>query len=267
MKVPDTSDEWKLVAENFAQRWDFPHCLGAIDGKHVVMKAPWNTGSLYYNYKGTFSTVLMALVDANYKFIAIDVGAYGRNSDGGIFANSNLGKAIASNSLNFPTDACLPGADQLGPVPYAIIGDEAFPLQEHLLRPFPGKGCQQNKQIYNYRLSRARRIVENAFGILAARWRVYHTKLNVRPEWVNEIIKATCVLHNFLQSQSTPAQVTNLLQEAEDITAEGFEDLAGSGNRGGKDAITIRNMFMEYFVDYAPVSWQIAHVNRGVFTV
>ena len=92
MQVPGTSDEWKLVTENFAQRWDFPHCLGAIDGKHVVMKAPSNTGSLYYNYKGTFSTVLMALVHSNYKFIAIDVRAYGRNSDGGIFANSNRGE-------------------------------------------------------------------------------------------------------------------------------------------------------------------------------
>ena len=263
MKVPGTSNEWKLVAENFVQRWDFPHFLGAIDGKHVVMKAASNTGPLYYNYKGTFSTVLMALVDSNYKFIAIDVGAYGRNSDGGIFANSNLGKAIASNSLHFPADAGLPGADQL---PYVIIGDEAFPLQEHLLRPFPGTGCQKNKQIYNYRLSRARRIVENTFQILAARWRVYHTKLRVRSQLVNEIIKATCVRHNFLQSQSTPAQVTNLLQEAEDISAEGFENLAGSGNRGGRDAITIRNTFMEYFADFSPVAWQIVHINRGVFT-
>ncbi|KAI0232989.1 hypothetical protein LSAT2_016770, partial [Lamellibrachia satsuma] len=89
MKLPQDSDEWKLVAANFEQKWDFPHCLGALDGKHVVMKAPGKSGSLYYNYKGTFSTVLMALVDANLQFIAIDVGSYGRNSDGGIFSNSN----------------------------------------------------------------------------------------------------------------------------------------------------------------------------------
>ena len=207
----------------------------------------------------------MALVDANYKFIAIDVGAYGRNSDGGILANSNLGKAIASESMHFPTDACLPGADQLGPLPYVMIGDEAFPLQKHLLRPFPGKGCEVNKQIFNYRLSRARRIVESAFGILAVRWRIYNTKIGVRPELANDIIKATCVLHNFLQSQSTPAHVTNILAEAADIAAEGIENLAHSGNRGGEDAITIRNKYMEYFVDYSQVSWQIARVNRGVF--
>ena len=94
----------------------------------------------------------------------------------------------------------------------------------------------------------------------------------ITPKWVwdsklvNEIIKATCVLHNFLQSQSTPAQVTNLLQKSEDISAEGFKNLAGSGNRGGRDTITIRNTFMEYFVDYSPVAWQIAHINRGFFT-
>ena len=266
MKLPQDSDEWKLVAANFEQKWDFPHCLGALDGKHVVMKAPGKSGSLYYNYKGTFSTVLMALVDANLQFIAIDVGSYGRNSDGGIFSNSNLGKSIARNTLHFPVDAPLPGADDLGPVPYVVIGDEAFPLQEHLMRPFPGRGCPQDQQIYNYRLSRARRIVENAFGILAARWRVYHSKMTVRPQWVNDIVKATCVLHNMLQANTTPAEVTTLLQEAETMTNDGLQGIARRGNRAGRDAIAIRNIFKEYFVSVAPVPWQHAHVNRGVFT-
>lgn len=266
MTMPQEREEWELIGANFAQKWNFPHCLGALDGKHVVMKAPWNSGSLYHNYKGTFSTVLLALVDANLKFIAIDVGAYGRNSDGGIFSNSNLGKAIASDTLRFPEDAPLPGAAHLGPMPYVVIGDDAFPLQKHLMRPYPGRGCPKNQQIYNYRLSRARRIVENAFGILAARWRVYHTKLAVRPQWVNSIVKATCVLHNFLQGQTTPAQVTTLLQESESVNIEGLQDLTAAGNRAARDALTIRNTFMDFFVDVSPVPWQNAHVNRGIFT-
>ena len=266
MNVPQEPDEWQLIAANFAQKWNFPHCLGAMDGKHVVMKAPCNSGSMYHNYKGTFSTVLLALVDADLKFIAIDMGAYGRNSDGGIFSNSNLGRAIASNTLHFPDDTPLPGAAHIGPMPFVVIGDEAFPLQQHLMRPFPGKGCPKNQQIYNYRLSRARRIVENAFGVLAARWRVYHTKLAVRPQWVNSIVKATCVLHNFLQLQTTPSQVTTLLQEAETANIEGLHDLTATGNRAARDVVTIRNNFMEFFTDVSHVPWQDAHVNRGRFT-
>ncbi len=184
MKIPGDSEEWKIIAANFDEKWQFPHCIGALDGKHVVMKAPWKSGSLYYNYKGTFSTVLLALVDANLKFIAIDIGAYGRNSDGGIFTNSNLGQSMDQDTLNLPEDSPLPGAQQLGALPYVVVADEAFPLKTNMMRPFPGRGCTRKQQIYNYRLSRARRIVENAFGILAARWRVYHTKLAVRPEWV-----------------------------------------------------------------------------------
>ena len=71
---------WKID-----RKWNFSHCTGANDGKHVVMRAPEHW-SLYFSYKGTFSTVLIALVNADLKFIAIDVGAYDRNSDGGIFA-------------------------------------------------------------------------------------------------------------------------------------------------------------------------------------
>lgn len=266
MKMPQDGEDWEIIAANFAEKWHFPHCLGALDGKHVVMKAPSNSGSLYYNYKGTFSTVLLALVDAHLKFIAIDVGAYGRNSDGGIFTNSNFGQAMAQNTLKLPEDAPLPGAEQLGTLPYVVVADEAFPLKRNMMRPFPGRGCSKDQQIYNYRLSRARRIVENAFGILAARWRVYHTKMAVRPEMVQDIVKATCVLHNFLQAQTTPAQVTTLLQESEDESNAGLQDVTGAGNRAGKDALDVRNAFMDYFVNIAPVQWQEAHVNRGVFT-
>ena len=90
------------------------------------MKAPSNTGSLYFNYKGTLSVVLLALVDANLKFIHIDVGAYGRNSDGGILVRKRLGNAMKSIALHFPADSPLPNVQHLGPVPYVVVGDEAF---------------------------------------------------------------------------------------------------------------------------------------------
>lgn len=137
MKMPADATKWKSIADSFEMKWNFPHCIGAIDGKHVVMRAPGNTGSIYFNYKGTFSTVLLALVDADLKFIAIDVGAYGRNSDGGIFSQSNLGMSLANGELSIPSDEFLPNAQHIGIMPYVIVGDAAFPPAEAHNETFP----------------------------------------------------------------------------------------------------------------------------------
>jgi hypothetical protein len=226
--VPEDSDDWRLVAANFQHKWGFPHCLGSIDGKHVVLRAPGRSGSMFYNYKGTFSLVLLAVADANLKFLMVDAGSYGRNSDGGILSRSVMGRAIAKNSLNFPPPSLL-DASHLGPLPYVFIEDEAFPLQNNLMRPFPGKQSTLSEREYNYRLSRARRTVENTFGVLAARWRVYHTKIATRPTVAKDIVKATIVLHDLLQRQTTPAEVTSLLREVWGARVQGLQHLQHSG--------------------------------------
>jgi hypothetical protein len=112
-----------------------------------------------------------SLVDASYKFIAVDVGAYGRNSDGGIFANSNVGKALKNNSLHLPHDKQLPGSQEK--MPHVILGDAAFPQSRHLMRPHSADQVSddEEKKIFNYRLSRARNVTENCFGILVRKFR------------------------------------------------------------------------------------------------
>lgn len=90
--MPEPTEEtWRSTARRFNAKCGFPHCLGALDGKHVTMQAPANSGTKFYNYTGRYSVVLLALVDADYRFLAVDVGGYGSNSDGGVYANSNLG--------------------------------------------------------------------------------------------------------------------------------------------------------------------------------
>nr|CAI5838518.1 unnamed protein product [Callosobruchus analis] len=82
MSLP-TIEEWKNIALDFYNKWNFPNCIGCIDGKHIRIICPKKTGSTFFNYKSYFSIVLQGIADANYKFIAVEVGAYGRQSDGG----------------------------------------------------------------------------------------------------------------------------------------------------------------------------------------
>jgi len=86
-----TTDMWFANASKFELLWNFPHCAGVVDGKHIVMQAPPNSGSTYYNYKGNFSIVLLAVVDAEYRFTAVDIGQYGSSSDSWILSHSAFG--------------------------------------------------------------------------------------------------------------------------------------------------------------------------------
>lgn len=84
--------DWKAIANDFYTLWQFPHCVGAVDGKHIEVQCPPQSGSQFYNYKNYYSIVLLAVVDAKKKFSIIDVGSMGRFSDGGFFSNSSFGK-------------------------------------------------------------------------------------------------------------------------------------------------------------------------------
>ena len=102
------------------------------------------------------------IVDATYKFILVDIRAYGRNSDGGVLAASNFGQNFFEDRLNLPRAKVLPDAPNLGPLAYAFVADEAFPIKPNMMRPYPGgRGhLPLHKATFNYRLLRSRRIVK-----------------------------------------------------------------------------------------------------------
>lgn len=193
-----TTDIWQSIASRFEQRWQFPHCVGAVDGKHVVIKKPGKNGSTYFNYKHTFSIILMAVVDADYKFVTVDIGAMGRFSDGNVFASSGLGKNMMKHTLQLPTPKQIPTIAES--LPYVFVGDEAFPLSIILMRPYPRRHVTGNYeyQVFNARLSRARQTVECAFGILSSGFRVFKRPFENKVDTVKDIVKAACVLHNYL---------------------------------------------------------------------
>lgn len=256
-----TVEQWKKIEEGFRLKWNYPNCIGALDGKHVVFEKPPNSGSLYFNYKKEFSIVLMALVDADYRFVTVDVGAYGRNSDGGIFRSSQLGKQLQAGTLNVPENKPLPETNTV--LPHVIVGDEAFPLLPNVMRPFPLPQTANNEanKIYNYRHSRARRVSENAFGILSKKFRVFLKKFNISPEHLDIIILACCALHNFLRKDKCAWQAGEL--ETEELP-EGLIDLQNIGGNFQREAFAIREQFKQYFTsNEGSVPWQQDKVNAG----
>ena len=263
---PPTEDDWRRIEQEFYEYWNFPNCLGALDGKHVVITSPAKSGSLFFNYKQTFSINLMALVDANYRFIFVDIGQYGSNADGPVFQKSEFGKMYMKGELNIPGPKFLPRARYLGPMPHVIVADEAFPLHPTIMRPFPrGRGnyrLPRPRQIFNYRLSRARKIVENAFGILGQRFRIYNRRMQYSVDTVVKIIKATCILHNFLRSKTLDvAQINNRLNpnNLEYLGENGAVVDLGNlpGYRSSNEARRIRRVFTHYFNSVAGrLTWQ-----------
>jgi hypothetical protein len=143
--------------------------------------------------------VLMALVDAMYRFIFVDIGCNGRVSDGGVFASTQLSRGLQNSTLNLPEPSCLPGRQK--PTPYVIIADDAFPLQVNLMKPYPYRCPEMMYRVFNYRLSRARRMVESAFGILATRFRVLLRPMTLSPAKAQTVVQALVVLHNYLISR------------------------------------------------------------------
>ncbi|XP_036143206.1 uncharacterized protein LOC118645834 [Monomorium pharaonis] len=125
-------NEWIDICEGYLENWNFPNCVGALDGKHVLIQAPPNSGSMYYNYKKTFSIVLLPACDYKYKFTLIDVGSYGSKSDSGVFTRSNMSTSLRNNTLHLPKGtAKLPGSNLQSPCFFV-----AFPLTENIMKPY-----------------------------------------------------------------------------------------------------------------------------------
>lgn len=152
--------------EDFKMLWQFPNCVAAIDGKHIVK--PAKSGSLYYNYKKMF--VLFVLTDARYNSKHIDASSSA--SDSGVWSRTLLGKQIASGSANLPKAVGLPNVH----LPPLIAGDDAFSLGEHLMKPHSKNKLTNDEVTFNERLSYPGMLWTTALVIyLANRFCVYHT--------------------------------------------------------------------------------------------
>ncbi|XP_058817539.1 putative nuclease HARBI1 [Topomyia yanbarensis] len=189
---PPTTAKILEITSGFS-KLGFPQCYGAVDGCHIEVNVPKTEAVDYYNFKGWHSVVLFAAVDHRYRFTYINVGVPGRSNDSTIFENSALKSLHDSHSLFQQYSKIIDGVN----VPILLIGDSAFKLSQNLMKPFPFAINQnEDERLFNYVLSRCRRVVENAFGHLKARFRKIGRGLEVDICNANRIIKACCILHN-----------------------------------------------------------------------
>ncbi|CAH2001834.1 unnamed protein product [Acanthoscelides obtectus] len=239
-----TQEDFKNIANDYYRLWQFPMCLGSIDGKHCRMMCPAKSGSSFYNYKQYFSIILQGVADANKRFISIEVGGKGKQSDGGTFHYSTLNSLMENGGLHIPPPDNLPGTTLESP--YVFLGDEAYPLKIHLMRPFPSRNLNDKNEYFNKRLSRARKCIECAFGILYAKWRIFSKPIETNVEHACLIIKTACLLHNVIRDLegndcNSQNYDTNLTPGAH------YADLNRRNNSSSQAARNIRNQFANYF--------------------
>lgn len=203
MECPTTPDAWKRVALGFENRWNFAHTCGALDGKHVAIRKPPGGGSNYFNYKKFHSIVLMAVVD------------YSTTSCMWMWAHLEVlvmavfgKKQGLERTWKVEQQACL----------IQNLCQEKTARTSHmrwlLMKPLHyGPG-------FNYRLSRARRVVENYFGILANRFRCLLKTMEQRPKNVESMVYAACVLHNLIRMRGAAAGSATSIQDGDIVDSD-----------------------------------------------
>ena len=184
------------IVDGFNSKWGFPQCVGAIDGTHIPIIAPKQNALDYYNRKGHHSVVMQAMVSSNYTFMDVYVGWPGSVHDARVLANSKLFREAEAGTLLPEIKKSICGID----VPLLILGDPAYPLLPWLMKPYTDNGRLSAKQWrFNYQLSRARMVVECAFGRLKGRWRSLLKRNDTSIQFLPNYVAACCVLHNICE--------------------------------------------------------------------
>ncbi|KAL7296734.1 hypothetical protein TKK_0010147 [Trichogramma kaykai] len=256
MKFPSSTD-FRRIAEEFDEL-SFPHCIGAIDGRHCPVRAPENSGSAFFNYKKFFSIIMMAICDRHERFTWVNIGGYGSTNDAFTFGNSD-GCELFENNQALPAPEILPNSNIVAP--FYLVGDGGFPLKNYLLKPYMNtQHMTPAMNVFNYRLSHVRHIIECAFGRLRNQWAVNHQELAWKINTTEQIIYSTVCLHNYKITMDLHAErgfrehwidaPTGYVEQVHNIEI----DMEFNPNQ-------LRHTLSQYFVSPAgSVPWQWEHI-------
>uniref|UniRef100_A0A1I7YPK6 DDE Tnp4 domain-containing protein n=1 Tax=Steinernema glaseri TaxID=37863 RepID=A0A1I7YPK6_9BILA len=261
------SSFWLDRAAEFEQRWDFPHCIAAVDGKHFSITAPPKVlRSLYFNYEKFTSVTGLAWVDAYCRFVILEIGSPGRCSDAQIYKTSECAKHFTDGVYDVPA----PSTYSNRTLPYVVVGDQGFGLSPILMRPFNMREAAKDrtKHEFNKRLSRARRVTENCFGVLVNRFRVLRGTLETSPNESTRLICALALLHNWIKTREMETNRTlEDEEEGEEEQLGNYEDYeeygdestssASTQNSSTREGARVRNTFRSLFSsDEGRLHWQ-----------
>ena len=197
--------------------------------------------------------------------------------DSGTFKEGSLYRKLVQKRLNLPGEKCLPGEEGTSAkIPYMFLADDAFPLKRHIMKPYAKKNLSEGKRLFNYRLSRGRRTVENAFGIMAQIFRIFFTTISVEPPYAKLITLTCCVLHNILRTMSRdkynpPGQADRVTEKGTIVDGIWRESPSSpfilplqsdATKKAPYEAEEIRNHLKEYFQDKGSVPWQYQEVYK-----
>ena len=237
----------EAIIEGFLTRWNFPLCLGAIDGTHIPIKAPQNHHTDYFNRKSFHSVILQAVCDSECRITDIFAGWPGRAHDARVFSRSNIGQKVINGTLVTGHDTLARDINGTTIEPF-LVGDPAYPFRKHRMKDYTGSNLSPEKEYFNYRLNRARIQIERTFGLLKGRWRCLLRPLECDLANVVQHVIASCILHNICQEgdaeylEEWDARDT---EEVDDPTALGpLSDDVGVGN-----AQLIRNVLCQYITE------------------
>ncbi|XP_068099171.1 uncharacterized protein [Hyperolius riggenbachi] len=193
MAVPNQA-KWEEILAMFSERVNFPNCFGALGVKEIRLVR--SGGSDYGD--DIFSLVLLALVDADFRFTYVEVGSFGSPTDSFVFQNTHFYQSLRANRLHLPNPRPWPGTSSPS-YPCVLVASEAFGLSDHIMQPYTEQDLSAAQKMFNHRLSRAQSMVENTIGLLANKWNVLHSVMRLSPVNATDVVKASCVLHNYVR--------------------------------------------------------------------
>ncbi|XP_066445259.1 uncharacterized protein [Eleutherodactylus coqui] len=232
-----TADDWLDIAEGFEEVTQFPNCVGVVEAKHFRCLQHLGYGFSYHDYEDYQSVVMMAIVDTNYRFLAVDFETFYQGYDSKIFEASNMGKRLYEGQFGLPPPRPLPGTQE--PVlPFVLVGSKAFKMGPNLLKPYSDHNLDDAKREFNLQLNKARVFAEGAFLILIVDWKVLTKSSYASAEDMQLIIKACVVLHNLI----LPREILFQIPLESDLPS-----VSDPGPRATNAVMKIRDQFAEYF--------------------